>query len=127
MEGLAAARILAAAGSPLGHIGFALERTSKDVDLALWALVGRTPAEALGVLNGWTPDGPALREQLVGLLSREPAETSQLACRLGWARRDVLAELRLMAEEGLVDAHEPPEPCGDEALRWFLVRRRVTA
>ena len=52
LEGLMAARVLAAAQAPLARIGFALERSATDVDLALWALVGRTPEEALDRLNG---------------------------------------------------------------------------
>ena len=47
-----AARVLLIAGAPLAHIAFALDRTKADVDRALWALVGRTPAQAIRVLGG---------------------------------------------------------------------------
>lgn len=47
-----AARVLMMAQAPLGHIAFALDRTKSDVDQALWALVGRTPGQALIVLRG---------------------------------------------------------------------------
>jgi hypothetical protein len=47
-----AARVLIVAQAPLGHIAFALDRTRGDVDRALWALVGRTPHQALVVLGG---------------------------------------------------------------------------
>lgn len=52
LEGLMAARVLVAAQAPLTRIGFALDRTAAEVDLALWALVGRTPQEALERLIG---------------------------------------------------------------------------
>lgn len=52
LEGLLAARVLAAANAPLQHIGEALDRLAADVDHALWALLGRSPAEALMYLNG---------------------------------------------------------------------------
>lgn len=51
LECLMAARMLIAAGAPLGHVAFALDRTSGDVDRALWTLVGRTPGQALQVLG----------------------------------------------------------------------------
>ncbi|MEW5687203.1 MAG: hypothetical protein AB1942_19995 [Pseudomonadota bacterium] len=51
LEGLLAARVLAAANAPLAHIGEALDRLSGEVDRALWMLVGRTPEQALALLN----------------------------------------------------------------------------
>lgn len=52
LEGLMAARVLLIANAPLGHIAFALDRTSADVDRALWSLVGRTPEQPIAVLGG---------------------------------------------------------------------------
>ncbi|MGH6956250.1 MAG: hypothetical protein ACREEW_06245 [Caulobacteraceae bacterium] len=46
-----AARVLLVAGAPLAHIAFALDRPRGEIDLALWALVGRTPDEALARLG----------------------------------------------------------------------------
>jgi hypothetical protein len=51
LEGLMAVHILSTAGSPLRAIADAVGRGRGDVDLALWALVGRQPDEALLHLN----------------------------------------------------------------------------
>ncbi len=50
-EGLAALSVLAHAGCDLVAMAEALGRTTGDVDLALWTLVGRTPVEALDLLT----------------------------------------------------------------------------
>lgn len=52
LEGLMAARVLVAAQAPLVRIGFALDRPAPEIDQAMWALVGRTPEQALLRLNG---------------------------------------------------------------------------
>jgi len=51
LEGLMAARVLAAANAPLTAIAEVTDRLSHDVDQALWALVGRAPEQALARLN----------------------------------------------------------------------------
>jgi len=123
-----AARVLAAAQAPLGHIAPALDRFSPDIDLALWALVGRTPQQALAVLNGHAADQPdehPLRRRVLMALGLGAATAAQLAEILDEDPDEVMAALRNAAAVDLVDAHEPPPPCGSEALRWFQrVQRR---
>lgn len=52
LEGLAAVHVLARAGTDLDVIADAVGRFRTDVDLALWALVGRSPGQALARLQG---------------------------------------------------------------------------
>lgn len=51
LEGLAAVRVLAAGDTDLASIADAVGRFKADVDLALWALVGRSPQQAVDRLN----------------------------------------------------------------------------
>lgn len=51
IEGLAAVSILARAGIPNRLIGDAVGRMANEVDLALWALVGCSPPQAVARLN----------------------------------------------------------------------------
>jgi hypothetical protein len=51
LEGLTALYALSAAGADLKASAEALDRFSGDCDRALWALFGRTPHQALDVLN----------------------------------------------------------------------------
>lgn len=132
LEGLMAARVLAAVGAPLGHIGQALDRFAPEIDQALWVLVGRTPEQALAVLNG-DPSPVAtehpLQARLLKALGQVAATIDDLAEILGEDPAEVAAALSLAAGAGLVDAHEPPQPCGREAYRWFrpgMVRERTS-
>lgn len=52
LEGLAAVHVLARAGTDLDVIADAVGREPGEVDLALWALVGRSPDQALTRLQG---------------------------------------------------------------------------
>lgn len=65
IEGLAAVRVLAAADCSLGAIADALGRFKAEIDVALWALVGRSPEQAVARLNaGLSPTArtePAVR------------------------------------------------------------------
>lgn len=47
-----AMRLLAACNAPIAVIGWELDRSRGEIDEALWALVGRTPDQALARLNG---------------------------------------------------------------------------
>lgn len=49
--GLAALAVLSLAGEGLAEMAEALGRTPGEIDLALWTLVGRTPVEALDLLQ----------------------------------------------------------------------------
>lgn len=71
LEGLAAVHILARAGTDLDVIADAVGRFKADVDQALWALVGRSPAEALSRLKGGVPEGVPATAQGVGQFLRE--------------------------------------------------------
>lgn len=123
LEGLMAARVLVAAGASLGAAANALGRRAGEVDAALWALVGRSPQEAVDRLNGFKP-GPASRQEVLDALADgRPIEARYLARRLRSTEDQVVEVLRELADEGLVDAQDPPEPCGDRDLGWFLVRR----
>lgn len=55
MDDLAIASVLTAADISLAEIGDGLGRTAGDIDLALWALLGRAPADALKHLNDPKP------------------------------------------------------------------------
>lgn len=126
IEGLAAARALAAANCPLSRIGIALDRTSGEIDHALWALVGRTPDQALKRLNGWRlgedpQDLTVLREQILDELAMGSAEVSDLARRLRVSEPAVAEVLQILAEQGLVDALDPPPHCDRRHLRWFVL------
>lgn len=68
-----------------------------------------------------------LRSAILGELSTGSAEASQLARRLGVSRERVLRELEVMALRDLVDAHEPPPPCGWDQMRWFACRPKAVA
>jgi hypothetical protein len=60
MDDLAIASVLTAADITLVEIGEGLGRNPGDVDLALWALLGRAPSDALAHLNrGHDPLPPA--------------------------------------------------------------------
>jgi hypothetical protein len=109
----------AAANVPLGAIAEALNRSPSEVDLALWAMVGRSPAQALARLGGRPGD---LRAQLLRWLSGSSAELGELARLTGAHPDHVEAELRDLALEGLADAVAPPQPAGREAMRWFLTQ-----
>jgi len=64
----------------------------------------------------------ALRGAILDLLAERSAEATTLAARLGLELHVVVAgELDVLAWAGLVDALDPPEPCGRESLRWFRV------
>lgn len=122
MEGLMAARVLAAANAPLNRIGESLDRFSWEIDKALWTLVGRTPDEALYVLNGEVADPGALRvEILVYLRGRRAVEAAQIAAALNVPRQAVWDALQSLGRAGLVDAQDPPQPCGPEAMGWFAI------
>lgn len=51
LAGLSAVYALSLAGEGLGEIAEATGRFRQECDLALWALVGRTPEQALERLN----------------------------------------------------------------------------
>jgi hypothetical protein len=51
IEGLAAVHLLAACGASLSAIADATNRFSSEIDRALWTLLGRSPADALAILN----------------------------------------------------------------------------
>lgn len=79
VEGLAALYALSVAGSDLRQMADALGRFSSDCDRALWVLFGRTPEQALDVLNGGrapdlvevAPEPPPRRGSPVGRFLRE--------------------------------------------------------
>lgn len=125
IEGLMAVRTLAACGAPLGHIGYAIDRPGADVDQALWALVGRTPDQALQRLNGWgshdLQDPDVLGRRVLALLTARPIEVAVLASILGAPEQAVSAALHQLAEAGLVDAQDPPPPCDRRQLGWFAL------
>lgn len=66
---------------------------------------------------------PDLRASLLALLAAGSTEARQLAERLNTDTSIVMDALTSMAWDGLVDAQDPPQPCGPEHLGWFLVRR----
>lgn len=51
LEGLTAVRVLAAANADQAAIAEAVGRFKAEIDLALWALVGRSPQQAVARLN----------------------------------------------------------------------------
>jgi len=128
-EDLAAARALQACGAPLGHAAQALDRITSEVDLALWQLLGRTPAKAAAVLAGEPETTDAqelslLAQRVRAWLSFDSATARTLASELGVTIPDTLAALRSLAAAGLVDAHEGPPPQSDVlGFRWFVVGR----
>lgn len=67
LPGLSAVYALAQAGSSLAEIAEAVGRFRVEVDLALWALVGRTPPEALERLNRDMVEG--MSPQLAGFIA----------------------------------------------------------
>lgn len=79
IEGLTALYTLSLARADLREMAEALGRFSGDCDRALWALFGRTPEQALDVLNGGrapdlvevTPEPPPRRGSSVGRFLRE--------------------------------------------------------
>lgn len=64
----------------------------------------------------------ALGAALLSALITGPADTRNLADRMGVPVHLADAVLTCLAWDGHVDAHEPPQPCGREAMRWFLIR-----
>lgn len=127
LEGLMAARVLVAAGAPLSHIGEALDRFGWEVDHAMWALVGRSPEEALYRLNGGVLDRAQLRDGVLEILARGSAEARELAAALNAPLTIIREVLWSLAEADLVDFHEPPPPCGADQARWFVLRRGAAA
>lgn len=65
LTGLAAVYALSQAGADLDEIAEAVGPLRGDIDLALWALVGRTPPEAIERLN----TRPEPSRQLAGFLA----------------------------------------------------------
>lgn len=123
-----AARVLVAANAPLNRIGESLDRFGWEVDRALWTLVGRSPQEALYVLNGEVADPNKLRaEILVYLRGRRAVEAEEIARALSVPKQAVWDALTSLGRDGLVDAEDPPQPAGREALGWFLVRAGAVA
>lgn len=64
-----------------------------------------------------------LRTRLLLLLEERSAETRTLATAVGVAEPVVMRALEALAEAGVVDAHDPPPPCGRENLQWFILPR----
>lgn len=128
LEGLAAARVLVGANAPLSHVACALERTSREIDTAMWALLGRTPDQALAILNGCSAAGPGtmpkgLPDAVLQILAHGAGEIPQLSAQLGVTEAMVGECLAALAQDGVVDFLDPPPPAGPRAARWFLVRR----
>jgi L-alanine-DL-glutamate epimerase-like enolase superfamily enzyme len=69
-EGLAALYTLAASNADLPAIGQALGRTRAEVDLALWALVGRSVPDAVARLNAGRRATPAAAGRMSRFLRR---------------------------------------------------------
>lgn len=61
LEGLTAVRVLAATNADQAAIAEAVGRFKAEIDLALWALVGRSPQQAVARLNAGL--APAARSE----------------------------------------------------------------
>jgi hypothetical protein len=124
LEGLLAARVLAAANVPLINIGVELDRSRGEIDLALYALLGRTPEDALARLNGGelarAAPPPA---RLLSLLRQERLTLRQICSLFDAEEGLVERSLRDLAFAGLVDCDEPEEPCTAADVAWWAVRR----
>lgn len=60
LEGLTAVRVLAATNADQAAIAEAVGRFKAEIDLALWALVGRSPQQAVARLNGGATNASAV-------------------------------------------------------------------
>lgn len=132
LEGLLAVRVLAAANAPLGAIGQAVDRLAPEIDQALWALVGRTPEQALARLNGervQAPQAHRLWPRIQAVLASCGATTIDvLAEILAEDPADVDDALVAAALSGLADADDPPPPASRRGgMAWWLRRQGVGA
>ncbi len=128
---LVVARRLAGQGAPHQMVAMCLDRPTKDIDLALWTLFGRSPERAAAKLNGepvldetWgEPELDILQVRILAWLSVDSAEAGVLAGHLNVELAAVEEALRRLAEDNLVDAYEGPPPHDRRHFRWFAVRR----
>ncbi len=77
-----------AAGAPLSDCAIATDRLTRECDLAAWAMVGRTPEQALARLNAGLAGGGAEAPPLAPL---EPVHSGDL--RVSAAVEDRVARL----------------------------------
>jgi hypothetical protein len=130
MEGLMAARVLVASNAPLGAVGEALDRFSWEIDLALWALTGRSPEQALARLNRASAAAPnvhPLRNRVLSVLALGPTTIATISEILAEDPADVDAALTEAAFAGLVDADDPPPPAPRSAMTWWRTRRHLSS
>jgi predicted ArsR family transcriptional regulator len=65
----------------------------------------------------------ALRERILNALQTRPVTSKSLASMLDVKELWISRELSALAHEGLVDADDPPPPCGRSEMIWRRTHR----
>lgn len=117
-------RAMLVCGHSLAAIAIVADRPRPEVDVATWALLGRTSEAAAAELNVAIAKAvlsPLMRDRILARLRLQTATSRDISA---WLRLDETAAtlaLRELALEGVVDAIEAPPPAGPREMRWYAI------